>query len=108
MALELWDVSKGKFEPIHKWSGIHNKEIGGVAWVPGSPIVAAADKDGRVVLYNTETREKVCDKQLSGTFENIQVLPPADKAAAGKNLRLVVANWSGKGQIYLLNLTREK
>ncbi len=107
-AVELWDVSKGTFETVHKWSGIHQKEIGGIAWAPQGPIIAVADKDGRVVLYNTETREKVFDRQMSGHFENILFVPQAGKASAEKNLRLVVADWSNKGQIYLVSLGSSK
>ncbi|MCI0379638.1 MAG: hypothetical protein L0215_18675 [Gemmataceae bacterium] len=99
--IHLWEATADGFVPKHSWTKAHANAIGALVWSPNGKYLATADKDGRIVLWNTATREKVFDKQKSGHFESAVLDVPPENAAL---LRLIVANWTGKGEIdlYLL------
>ncbi len=101
-AVQLWEVAEDKFVPRHTWRDPKGKEIGGMARSPQGTILAVADKAGRFVLYDVESNEKLLDKQLSGHFEDVAFVPGSGEG--GKPLRLVLPNWTGNGQMWVLSV----
>ena len=100
ITLHLWQVTEEKFVPVQSWPKVHRKPMAGISWAPKGPYVATADKDGRFIVWNMDTKEKVLDLQKSGHFENALL----SAGPQPNTWRLTLANWTSKGQIHRYTL----